>query len=137
MNPQLFGPLMDRLAEAGSLDVFYAGVQMKKNRPGTLVTVIAPPDRREAISAVLFTHTTTIGVRYQEMRRDILDRKVVSIDTPVGPLRMKVASRNGRVMNAAAEFDDCARIAAERGMPIKEVQAIAMKAWLEFQARVP
>ena len=133
MNPQLFGPLMDRLAEAGSLDVFYAAVQMKKNRPGTLVTVIAPPAKREAVTAVLFTHTTTIGVRYQEMRRDTLDRRIVSIDTPLGPLRMKVASRNGRVLNAAAEFDDCARIANERGMAIKDVQAIAIKAWLEAQ----
>jgi uncharacterized protein (TIGR00299 family) protein len=131
MNPQLFGPLMDRLAEAGALDVFYAAVQMKKNRPGTLVTVIVPPDKRDAIAAVLFTHTTTIGVRYQEMRRDTLDRSVVSVDTPVGPLRVKVAGRDGRVLNAAAEFDDCARVATERGMPIKEVQAIAMRAWLE------
>src|SRR5262245_39108570 len=134
MNPQLFGPLMDRLAEAGSLDVFYAAVQMKKNRPGTLVTVIAPTDKREAVTAVLFTHTTTIGVRYQEMRRDTLDRKVVSIDTPLGSVRMKVASRDGRVLNAAAEFEDCARIAAEHGMAIKEVQAIATKAWLESKA---
>jgi pyridinium-3,5-bisthiocarboxylic acid mononucleotide nickel chelatase len=133
MNPQLFGPLMDRLAEAGSLDVFYAAVQMKKNRPGTLVTIVAPPDKREAVTAVLFTHTTTIGVRYQEMRRDTLDRKIVTVETPLGPLRMKVASRDARVLNAAAEFDDCARIAAKRGMPIKDVQAIAMRAWLESQ----
>jgi uncharacterized protein (TIGR00299 family) protein len=131
MNPQLFGPLMDRLGEAGALDVFYAAVQMKKNRPGTLVTVVAPPDKREAITSVLFTHTTTIGVRYQEMRRDTLDRNVVSIDTPLGPLRIKVAGRHGRVLNAAPEFDDCARVAADRGLPIKEVQAIAMRAWLE------
>jgi pyridinium-3,5-bisthiocarboxylic acid mononucleotide nickel chelatase len=131
MNPQLFGPLMDRLAEAGALDVFYAPVQMKKNRPGTLVTVVAPPGERESITGVLFTHTTTIGVRYQEMRRDTLDRKVVSVETPLGPLRIKVAGRDGRVLNAAAEFDDCARVATERGMPIKEVQAIAMRAWLE------
>jgi pyridinium-3,5-bisthiocarboxylic acid mononucleotide nickel chelatase len=131
MNPQLFGPLMDRLAEAGALDVFYAAVQMKKNRPGTLVTVISPPDKREAVTAVLFTHTTTIGVRFQEMRRDTLDRRIVTVETPLGPLRIKVASRDGRVLNAAAEFDDCARVAAERGMPIKDVQAIAMRAWLE------
>jgi len=131
MNPQLFGPLMDRLGEAGALDVFYAAVQMKKNRPGTLVTVVAPPEKREAITGVIFTHTTTIGVRYQELRRDTLDRKIVSIDTPLGPLRIKVAGRDGRVLNAAAEFDDCARVAAERGLPIKEVQAIAMRAWLE------
>jgi len=133
MNPQLFGPLMDRLSDAGSLDVFYAAVQMKKNRPGTLVPVIAPPAKRDAIAAVLFTHTTTIGVRYQEMRRDTLDRTVVSIDTPFGSLRMKVASRDGRVLNAAAEFDDCVRIAAERGIAIKEVQAMATKAWLDSQ----
>ena len=135
MNPQLFGPLMDRLAEAGALDVFYAAVQMKKNRPGTLVTVVAPPDQREAVTAVLFTHTTTIGVRYQEMRRDTLDRKIVTVETPLGSLRIKVASRDGRVLNAAAEFDDCARVASERGLPIKDVQAIAMRAWLELPKR--
>jgi uncharacterized protein (TIGR00299 family) protein len=131
MSPQLFGPLMDLLTEAGALDVFYAAVQMKKNRPGTLVTVISPPGRREAITAVLFAHSTTIGVRYQEMQRDTLERAIRTIDTPLGTVRFKVATRGGRVLNAAPEFDDCARIAAERGLPIKEVQAIATRAWLE------
>ena len=137
MNPQLFGPLMDRLSEAGALDVFYAAVQMKKNRPGTLVTILAHPGTREAIAAVLFAHTTTIGVRYQEMLRDRLDRAIQSVETPVGPIRFKVATRDGRVLNAAAEFDDCARIAAERGVPIKEVQAIATRAWLETRDSKP
>jgi uncharacterized protein (TIGR00299 family) protein len=131
MNPQLFGPLMDRLSDAGALDVFYSAVQMKKNRPGTLVTVVAPPDRREGIAGVLFTHTTTIGVRYQEMYRDTLDREIRTIETPVGPIRVKIASRDGRVLNAAPEFDDCARIANERGLAIKEVQALATRAWLD------
>jgi uncharacterized protein (TIGR00299 family) protein len=131
MNPQLFGPLMDRLSEAGALEVFYSAVQMKKNRPGTLVTILARPERREAMAGILFAHTTTIGVRYQEMLRDRLDRVIQSVDTPLGAIRFKVATRDGRVLNAAAEFDDCARVAAERGMPIKDVQAIATKAWLE------
>jgi uncharacterized protein (TIGR00299 family) protein len=131
MNPQLFGPLMDRLTDAGALDVFYSAVQMKKNRPGTLVTVVAPPNRREGIAGVLFTHTTTIGVRYQEMYRDTLDREIRTIETPVGPIRVKIASRDGRVLNAAPEFDDCARIASERGLAIKEVQALATRAWLD------
>jgi uncharacterized protein (TIGR00299 family) protein len=135
MNPQLFGPLMDRLAEAGAFDVFYAAVQMKKSRPGTLVTIVAPPGRREAIAGVLFTHTTTIGVRYQEMRRDTLDREIRSVETPLGPVRVKIASRNGQVLNAAPEFDDCASIAAARGMAIKDVQALAMRAWLDSQAQ--
>jgi pyridinium-3,5-bisthiocarboxylic acid mononucleotide nickel chelatase len=131
MNPQLFGPLMDRLYGAGALDVYYAAVQMKKNRPGTLVTVLAMPDRRDALSGVLFADTTTIGVRYVEMDRERLQREVRSIATPVGPIRVKVATRDGRIMNASPEFEDCARAAAASGLPIKDVQAIATKAWLE------
>jgi pyridinium-3,5-bisthiocarboxylic acid mononucleotide nickel chelatase len=131
MNPQLFGPLMDRLYAAGALDVFYVPVQMKKNRPGTLVSVIAPPERRDAITAVLFSDSTTIGVRYQEMLRDRLDRRVESVDTPFGPIRIKVASKDGRVLNASPEFDDCTRAAAEHGASIKDVQAAAVKGWIE------
>ena len=131
MNPQLFGPLMDRLLAAGALDVFYAPVQMKKNRPGTLVTVLVPPDRREALSAILFTETTTIGVRYQEMTRECLDREIVTVETPLGAIRFKVASRGGQVLNASPEFDDCARIAAEKSLPIKDVQATALAAWMQ------
>jgi uncharacterized protein (TIGR00299 family) protein len=133
MNPQLFGPLMDRLLGAGALDVYYAPVQMKKNRPGTLVTVLAPPERREDLSAVLFSDTTTIGVRFHEVRRERLDREVRTLETPVGPIRFKVARRGGRIVNASPEFDDCARAAVSRGLPIKDVQAIAMKAWLEHR----
>ena len=131
MNPQLFGPLMDRLYAVGALDVYYAPVQMKKNRPGTLVTVIAPPDRRDELNGVLFSDTTTIGVRYQEMLRERLDREIVTVDTPVGKIRIKVARRGGAVVNASPEFDDCAAAAAVRRLPIKEVQAIAIKAWLD------
>ncbi len=131
MNPQIFGVLLDELLSAGALDVFYAPIQMKKNRPGTLVTVIARPGERERLSAILFRETTTIGLRYQEMSRERLTRESVSIDTPLGPVRFKIARRRGAVVNAAPEFDDCARLAASRRLPIKEVQAIAMKAYLE------
>ena len=131
MNPQLFGPLMDGLRAAGALDVFYTSVQMKKSRPGTLVTVIARPDRRSDLTDVLFRTSTTIGVRYEEMSRACLDRAVESIDTPYGPVRFKIARRDGEELNAAPEFDDCARIASERGLPIKVVQAVAIKARLD------
>ena len=133
MNPQIFGPLMDRLFEAGALDVFYAPVQMKKNRPGTLITVLASPARREAAIGVLFAETTTIGVRRQEVLRECLDREVRVVETPVGPIRFKIARRDGRVLNASPEFDDCARAAAERQIPIKDVLAIATKAWLDAE----
>jgi uncharacterized protein (TIGR00299 family) protein len=130
MNPQLFGPLMDRLQREGALDVFFAPVQMKKNRPGTLVTILAHPGDREKLTAILFAETTTIGVRYQEMMRECLEREIVSVDTPLGPVTFKVARRDGRILNAKPEFDDCARIAAERQLPVKEVQEIVLKAWL-------
>ena len=133
MNPQLFGPLMDRLHALGAHDVFYAPVQMKKNRPGTLVTVIAPPDRREAIAGALFAETTTIGLRYRDMLRECLDREMQTVDTPVGPIRFKVARRAGQILNAAPEFDDCVRAAAEHHLAIKDVQALAVKAWLEHK----
>ena len=83
---------------------------------------------------VLFADTTTIGVRYQEMLRERLEREIRTIETPVGPIRFKLASRDGRLLNAAPEFDDCARAATERGISIKDVQAIASKAWLDSQA---
>ena len=133
MNPQLFGPLMDRLFGAGAVDVFYAPVQMKKNRPGTLVTVMAPPARRDEIVGLLFAETTTIGVRHQEVVRECLDREIRTLETPLGAIRFKVASRDGRVLNASPEFDDCARIAVERGVPVKDVLAAATKAWLDHR----
>ena len=128
MNPQLFGPLMDGLMAAGALDVFYTSVQMKKTRPGTLVTIIAPPARRHALTDVLFRDSTTIGIRYEEMSRTCLDRAVETVATPFGPVRFKVARRDGREMNASPEFDDCARLAAEHGVSVKAVQAAAIKA---------
>ena len=128
MNPQLFGPLMDGLLAAGAVDVFYTPVQMKKSRPGTLVTVIAPPARRQALTDLLFRESTTIGVRYEEMSRTCLDRAVETVSTPYGDVRFKIARRDGRELNAAPEFDDCARVAQEKGVSIKEVQAAAVAA---------
>jgi uncharacterized protein (TIGR00299 family) protein len=133
MNPQIFGPLMDRLYDAGALEVVYAPVQMKKNRPGTLVTVLSPPDLRATLEAIVFAETTTIGVRYHEVQRTRLDREIVKVETPLGPVRLKIARRAGVVVNASPEFDDCVRLATERQLPLKEVQALAMKAWLERQ----
>ncbi len=131
MNPQIFGVLRDRLHAAGALDVFYAAVQMKKDRPGTLVTIIAPPDRRATLAGLMFRETTTIGLRCSTVERECLDREIVTLPTPIGDLRFKVARRDGVVMNAAPEFDDLARRAGERGVPLKEAQAIAIKAWLD------
>ena len=134
MNPQIFGVLMDRLYAAGALDVFYQPVQMKKNRPGTLMTILASPDRREELASLVFRETTTIGVRHHEVTRERLDREIVLVETALGPVRFKVARRGGAVINASPEFDDCVRAATERGVPVKDVQAAAAKAWIDRRA---
>ncbi|MBI1872648.1 MAG: nickel pincer cofactor biosynthesis protein LarC [Acidobacteria bacterium] len=131
MNPQIFGPLMEQLYAAGAFEVLYAPVQMKKNRPGTLVTVVAAPSTRDALNTVIFRETTTIGVRFHEVDRECLDRVLVPVQTPLGEIRFKLARRAGVLVNAAPEFDDCARIAREAGLSLKEVQAAALKAYLD------
>ncbi len=131
MNPQIFGALMDRLYARGALEVFYQPVQMKKNRPGTLMTIVCRPDDRRALTDLVFAETTTIGVRHQEMARECLDRELVPVPTPWGEVRIKVARQAGRVLNAQPEFDDVARLAAAHDVPIKDVHAQAQKAWLD------
>ena len=131
MNPQIFGVLMEKLYAAGALEVFYSAVQMKKNRPGTLMTIVATPEQRDTMTEIVFRESTTIGIRHQELSRECLDREMVSVTTSLGPVRFKVARRDGRVLNAQPEFEDLAKLSAERGIPIKDVQALAHKAWLE------
>jgi len=129
MNPQIFGAAMERLYAAGALEVFYVAVQMKKNRPGTLLTVVAPPEKRAALADVIFRETTTIGIRHSEVERECLRREIVSVETPLGAVRFKIAYRDGRVINAIPEFDDCARLAAAHNVSVKEVQAVALRAY--------
>jgi uncharacterized protein (TIGR00299 family) protein len=129
MNPQLFGSAMDRLYAAGALEVFYVPVQMKKNRPGTLLTVVAPPELRSTLADIVFRETTTIGLRHHEVEREVLQREIVRVDTAVGAVRFKLAWRDGRVVNAVPEFEDCQAIARARNLSVKDVQAIALHAY--------
>jgi pyridinium-3,5-bisthiocarboxylic acid mononucleotide nickel chelatase len=131
MNPQIFGVLMEKLYAAGALEVFYSAVQMKKNRPGTLMTIVATPEQREAMTDIVFRESTTIGIRHQELSRECLDREMATVTTSLGAVRFKVARRDGRILNAQPEFEDLAKLSAERGIPIKDVQALAHKAWLD------
>jgi len=132
MNPQIFGLLMSRLHEAGALDVFYIPVQMKKDRPGTLVTVIAPLGLRETLSELLFRESTTLGIRYHETRRERLERTWVTVETSLGAVRIKLARRDNQILNTAPEFDDCVQLAIQHDVPVKYVQALAQKAYLDM-----
>jgi pyridinium-3,5-bisthiocarboxylic acid mononucleotide nickel chelatase len=129
MNPQIFGVVMDSLYAAGALEVFYTPVQMKKNRPGTLLTVVAAPARSHEMADVIFRETTTIGLRRYDVDRECLQREIVTVETPIGPIRFKVARRGGHVVNAAPEFEDCAALAREKQLSVKDVQAIAIAAY--------
>ena len=126
MNPQLYGYFAEKALGAGALDVFSAPVQMKKNRPGQLLTILCEPAASTRLADLVFRETTTIGVRIHEVRRRRLERETVSVETALGPIRVKVSRLDGQVLNAAPEYDDCRRIAAEKGLPLKQVLAEAM-----------
>jgi uncharacterized protein (TIGR00299 family) protein len=134
MSPQLCGPLVDRLLSLGALDVFYTAVTMKKGRPGLLLTLLAPPEHRESLEELLFSETTTLGIRRQEWDRTVLARERVEVETAYGRIGVKLGRRGGRIYNAQPEFDDCQRVAAAAGVPIKEAWAAALSAYRETKA---
>jgi len=121
MNPEVFGFLMDRLFEDGALDVYWIPVYMKKNRPGTLVQVLCHTDQKEAIVNRIFMETTSIGVRYYEALRNILSREQVEIETRFGPVSVKkIKDPDGRY-RMVPEYEECKRIALERGLSFRSV----------------
>ena len=140
MSPQLYGFFSERALAEGALDVTCAPLQMKKNRPGMLLSVLCGPEKADALARLLFEQTTTIGVRIHEARRKVLERELVSVETPYGAVKVKVARCEGRVMNVAPEYEDCRRLATEKGVPLKLVilsaQAAAEVAGEEKAPRV-
>lgn len=129
LNPQVFGYVMDRLLEEGALDAFGTPVQMKKNRPGMLLTVLCKPEDANNLMRMIFAETTTLGVRRREELRQTLARRSEKVCTPWGEIRIKIASMDGTVTNYAPEYEDCRRIAAEHHVPLKVVMAAAVEAW--------
>jgi len=128
MNPQLYGHLMERLFAVGALEVFFTPIQMKKNRPGTMATVIVPERVLDIAAEVIFRETTTIGFRYLPMGRYEMARRFDTVSTPYGPVRMKVSVHNGVVMQATPEYEDCRALALRHDVPLKEVQRAAVAA---------
>src|SRR5215471_7012374 len=131
MTPQLFGYVMERALQAGALDVFATSVQMKKNRPGILLTVLCRPEEAERLKQLIFAETTTLGVRMREEKRATLSRRHVSVNTKWGEIRIKVANLNGSISNYSPEYEDCRRIAEQQRVPLKSVMQEAIKVYLE------
>jgi len=130
LNPQIFGYVMDRLLSEGALDVFGVPVQMKKTRPGMLLTILAKPEDAERLTSIVFTETSTLGVRRRDEQRQVLERQWETVPTPFGEVRMKIASMNGTVTNYAPEYEDCRRLAEEKHVPLKDVMQAATQAYL-------
>ncbi len=126
---ELLGWLMDQLLAAGALDVSYTPMQMKKNRPATLVRVIARPDDAEDLAALIVRETPTLGVRLMPMQRLIAARRTETVESPLGPVTVKLKLLAGKVVSASPEYDDCRRIAATTGLPLGEVMA-RLDTWL-------
>ncbi|MCZ7582758.1 MAG: DUF111 family protein [Deltaproteobacteria bacterium] len=121
MNPQLFPRLTEKLFEAGAMDVALSPCVMKKGRPGTLVKLLAPEAKLEAVAATLFAESTTIGLRYWPAGRLVGERRIEHVETEFGRVAVKVTRHGGRVVNAQPEYADCERLANEKGIPVKRV----------------
>ncbi len=126
MNPELQPALLAALFEAGALDVWLTPILMKKGRPALLITALAPPARADAVTRALLEHSTTFGVRVLPCARRCLPREMRSVDTPWGPVAVKVGFLDGKLITASPEHEDCARLAAEHGIPAKRVYAAAL-----------
>jgi uncharacterized protein (TIGR00299 family) protein len=125
LNPQFYETAMERLFAAGALDVFLTPIQMKKNRPGTLLSVICDSGRAKSIAAVILVETSTLGVRMSQCQRLCLDRRWEEVVTEFGVIRIKIGERDGRVITASPEYEDCKRAAIEHGAPIRRVHETA------------
>jgi uncharacterized protein (TIGR00299 family) protein len=121
LNPEHFEYLMERLFETGALDVALMHLQMKKNRPGFAVRVVARPSDRAALAGVLFAESTTLGVRIQEAERLLLERAIASVRTPFGPIRVKIARDRAGGATASAEYEDAKAAARRAGVPLRDV----------------
>src|SRR5271155_3807018 len=127
MNPQIYGYFLEKALGAGALDVYTTPVQMKKNRPGTLLTVLCKPQDTNTLMTLIFAETTTFGARTYRAQRRVLPREWVNVGTEFGEVRIKVSRVNGRILHVAPEFEDCKRVAEKKGVPLQRVIAEAIR----------
>ncbi len=121
MNPEFYEHVMETLFQCGAVDVFFTPVFMKKNRPGTLLSVLVPRENADVAARILLTETSTFGVRHYEVGRTVLDRTEATIKTSHGKVRVKIGSLNGSVLRIAPEYEDCKKIASRKKIPVKEI----------------
>ncbi|MGA9995247.1 MAG: nickel pincer cofactor biosynthesis protein LarC [Pyrinomonadaceae bacterium] len=133
MSPQVLGYVMDKAFEVGALDCYFTAVQMKKSRPGTLVSILCRPADLDSMRELLLTETTTLGVRSYEVERRSLEREMVSVLTPYGEIDVKVARINGRIVKAMPEYEQCRAAAEKKGVALLEVESVAINCFRLIQ----
>jgi hypothetical protein len=129
MNPQIYGYVLEKVLLAGALDVYTTALQMKKNRPGTLLTILCRPEDTNALMSLIFAETTTFGVRTHRAQRRALPREWVNVSTGFGPVRIKLSRSNGRILHVTPEYDDCRKLAVEKQVPLQQVISEALRAY--------
>jgi pyridinium-3,5-bisthiocarboxylic acid mononucleotide nickel chelatase len=129
MNPQIYGYVVEKALQAGALDAYTAALQMKKNRPGTLLTILCRPEESESLIALLFAETTTFGVRTYRAQRRALAREWVKVSTSYGDVRIKLSRSNGHILHVAPEYDDCRKLAVEKQVPLQQVISEALRTY--------
>ena len=134
MSPQIFGHVMERAFELGALDCYFTPIQMKKNRPGVLLSVLCSALQKETIARMLFAETTTLGIRSYEVERRALERQVVRVETQYGPIDVKVARMNGHVVNEMPEYEQCRAAAVTANVPLRTVVTAARQAFANREA---
>ena len=130
LSPQVFGYVIDKLLEAGALDAFGVPVQMKKSRPGVVLTVLSKPKDAQKFAKIIFAETTTIGLRMRDENRYALARRHQAVETQWGSVRIKIANLNGTIANYAPEYEDCRTIAEQHKIPLKQVMQEAVRIYL-------
>jgi pyridinium-3,5-bisthiocarboxylic acid mononucleotide nickel chelatase len=131
LSPQVLAHTMQLALEHGALDTMSTPVVMKKGRLGTMLTILCRPEDASIFEELLFRETSTLGVRTRAEQRRTLDRAHVTVETPYGEIRMKAATRDGGLLHAQPEYEDCRRCAGEHGVPLKQVMEAAMAAWAQ------
>jgi uncharacterized protein (TIGR00299 family) protein len=129
MNPQIYGYVLEKALLAGALDVYTTALQMKKNRPGTLLTILCRPEDTEALMSLIFAETTTFGVRSHRAQRRALPREWVNVSTAYGSVRIKLSRSNGHILHVTPEYDDCRKLAVEKQVPLQQVISEALRTY--------
>ena len=129
ISPQILGHVMERAFELGALDCYFTSVQMKKSRPGVLLSILCDAAERPALSELLFAETTTLGIRAYEVERRALQRQIVTVETQYGPIDVKVAQLNGHIVKEMPEYEQCRLAAREAKVPLRDVEEAARAAF--------